>query len=64
MGDWLYLYNGLTETGLYNTRTDILLSKNLMGQNPEIEQRMEIKVKAFIQQYNNRMLDNKLTAGS
>jgi phosphoglycerol transferase MdoB-like AlkP superfamily enzyme len=61
MGDWLFLYNGLTETGLYNERTDILLSKNLIGQYPGIERKMERKVKAFIQQYNNRMIDNRLT---
>ncbi|MFA5814498.1 MAG: LTA synthase family protein [Bacteroidales bacterium] len=61
MGDYLFLYNGLTETGFYNARTDLLLSKNLIGRYPEIEKKMEEKVKAFIQQYNNRMIDNKLT---
>jgi len=61
MGDYLYLFNGLTETGFYNYKKDLLLSDNLSGQFPEIEARMEEKVKAFIQQYNNRMLDNRLT---
>lgn len=61
MGDYLFLHNGLIETGFYNARTDLLLSKNLIGQYPEIEKKMEEKVKAFIQQYNNRMIDNKLT---
>ncbi len=61
MGDYLYLFNGLTETGFFNIKTDILLSNNLTGKLPEIEQKMETKVKAFIQQYNNRMLDNQLT---
>lgn len=61
MGDYLYLFNGLTETGFYNLKTDVLLSKNRMGQYPEMESKMEQKVKAFIQQYNNRMVDNRLT---
>lgn len=61
MGDYLYLFNGLTQTGFYNFKADLLLSKNLAGQYPEIEMKMEGKVKAIIQQYNNRMLDNRLT---
>lgn len=61
LGDYLYLFNGLTETGFYNLKTDVLLSKNLAGGFPEIESKMEMKVKAFIQQYNNRMLENRLT---
>jgi phosphoglycerol transferase MdoB-like AlkP superfamily enzyme len=61
MGDYLFLYNGLTETGFYNVRTDLLLSNNIIGQNPGIEKKMEGKVKAIIQQYNNRMIGNKLT---
>jgi len=63
MGDYLFLYNGLTETGFYNVRTDLLLSNNMTGQYPEIEKKMEGKIKAIIQQYNNRMIDNKLTVG-
>ena len=61
MGDYLYLYNGLTETGIYNYKKDILLAKNLKGQLPEIEEKMGLKVRAFIQQYNNRMIENRLT---
>lgn len=62
MGDYLYLYNGLTETGFFNLKTDLLLSNNLSGKLPAIESKMEGKMKAFIQQYNNRMLDNRMTA--
>lgn len=61
MNDFLYLFNGLTETGFYHMKTDPLLSKNLMGKYPEVEMKMEKKIKAIIQQYHNRMLDNKLT---
>jgi phosphoglycerol transferase MdoB-like AlkP superfamily enzyme len=64
MGDYLYLFNGLAGTGLYNFRKDTLLSKNIKGQFPDIEGPMDLKVKAFIQQYNNRMIENRLTAGN
>ncbi len=64
MGDYLFLYNGLVETGFYNMKTDTLLSQNLNGQYPELERKMELKMQAFIQQYNNRLLDNKMTVDS
>jgi phosphoglycerol transferase MdoB-like AlkP superfamily enzyme len=63
MGDYLYLNNGIVETGLYKFKTDKLLSENLQGKLPEVESKMETKLKAIIQQYNNRMIDNKLTIG-
>jgi len=61
MDNYLYLFNGLVQTGFYNMKADTLLSKNLIGHLPEVERKMEKKTKAFIQQYNNRMLDKKLT---
>lgn len=63
MGDYLYLYNGLKGVGLYDYKNDVMLTKNIFGQKPEIEAKMEAKVKAIIQQYNNRMIGDKLTAG-
>jgi len=36
------------------------LKNNLAGKNDSVQFRMERKVKAIIQQYNNRMVDNKL----
>jgi endonuclease III-like uncharacterized protein len=64
MGDYLFLFNGLTETGFYNAKTDTLLSDNIIGHYPDIENKMENKVKAIIQQYNNRMISNRLTASN
>jgi len=61
MGDYLYLYNGLKGVGLYDYKNDVMLTKNIFGQKPEIEAKMEAKVKAIIQQYNNRMIGDKLT---
>jgi len=61
MGDYLYLFDGLKGTGLYNFKNDLMLSTNLMGTLPEVELKMDAKVKAIIQQYNNRMIGDKLT---
>jgi len=59
--DYLLIFNGSETIGLYNFKTDKILSNNLLGTMPEVEQNMVLKIKAIIQQYNNRMIDNKLT---
>ena len=46
--------------GLYNYRNDIFLEKNLLGTEPELERCMEDKLKAIIQTYNSRLLDNNM----
>ena len=47
---------------LYNFKADKLLTNDLKDSETEIVGQMESKIKAIIQQYNNRMIDNKLTA--
>jgi len=61
MDKYLYLFDGMKETGFYDVSTDTLLSDNIAGKHPEIEARMEKKMKAIVQQYTNRMILNKLT---
>lgn len=61
MGDYLYLFDGVKATGLFQFKTDRLLSENILGKYPDVELRMERKVKAIIQQYNSRMIEDKLT---
>jgi phosphoglycerol transferase MdoB-like AlkP superfamily enzyme len=58
-----YLLQFLEEKtiGLYDYISDPLLKQNLIGKLPEIQANMEKLLKAFIQQYNNRMLNNELT---
>lgn len=46
--------------GLYNYRTDKFLETNLMEKEPELESLMSEKLKAIIQSYNSRMIDNEL----
>jgi phosphoglycerol transferase MdoB-like AlkP superfamily enzyme len=46
--------------GLYNYKNDIFLEKNLLGTEPELQSLMEDKLKAIIQTYNSRLLDNDM----
>lgn len=47
-------------TGMYNFRTDIFLQDNIAGKNPELQQRMEEKLRAVIQTYNSRLTGNNM----
>ncbi len=60
MDNWVIQYDLKQVVGLYNLNTDARMKKNLANTNLEIQVRMETKIKAVIQQYNNRMVDNKL----
>ena len=37
------------------------MTTNLVNKVPDVQTKMENKIKAIIQQYNNRMVDDKLT---
>ncbi|CAN5428712.1 LTA synthase family protein [soil metagenome] len=60
-GNYLLQFDGAKTIALYDFRNDKLLKKNLMVQFPDTVKVMEDQVKAFIQQYNNRMVDDNLT---
>jgi len=62
MGDYLFLFDGNKATGLYRFKTDKLLKENILNTNQQLELELEQKVKAIIQQYNTRMIEDKLTA--
>jgi hypothetical protein len=38
-----------------------MINNNLLGQLPDIEEEMKTKIKAVIQQYNNRLIEDRLT---
>lgn len=61
MGDYLYQSDGEKGTGLFHFKEDKMLENNLLGQLPEIQEKMKIKLYAFIQQYHNRMIGDSLT---
>jgi len=46
--------------GLFNYKTDLFLQKSLLGEEPELQLQMEEKLKAVIQTYNTRLIDNKM----
>jgi phosphoglycerol transferase MdoB-like AlkP superfamily enzyme len=62
IGDYLLQFDGTKSVGLYNFKGDKQLQHNLVNEKPEVVAPMELKLKAFIQQYNNRMVDDNLTA--
>lgn len=62
-GDYLLQFDGTRSVALYNFKTDTSLSNNLI-KNKELteeKQSMEQHIKAVIQQYNNRVVENDLT---
>lgn len=61
-GDYLLINDGKINLSLYNLKTDRLTKNNILDKEPLVAQKMEKYLKAFIQQYNNRMIENKLTA--
>ena len=54
--------NGNNPSALYDYIGDPLLKTNLIHKMPVLEDSMNKKVKAFIQQYHNRLIDNNLVA--
>ncbi len=61
MKDGYYLeYDGAKSTALFNLTSDPLQSDNLVGRKNEVQARMELFINAYIQQYNNRLIENRL----
>jgi phosphoglycerol transferase MdoB-like AlkP superfamily enzyme len=46
--------------GLFDYKNDIFLEKNLLDKNPDLQLQMEEKLKAIIQSYNGRLVDNNM----
>lgn len=61
MGDYYLVNDGKENLALYNLKTDRLVQHNLLKTEPLIAEKLEKNLKAFRQQYNNRMIENKLT---
>ncbi|MCX6239370.1 MAG: sulfatase-like hydrolase/transferase [Bacteroidia bacterium] len=58
--NWVIQHNTTNTVALFDRVNDPLLKNNLVGKNDTVQARMERKVKAFIQQHNNRMADNRM----
>ena len=59
--EYVLVFDGARSIGLYNFQNDRLMQENLVGKLPETVARLEKKIKAVIQQYNNRMIEDRLT---
>ena len=55
-------FDGTRTVAFYDLRSDSLQLRNLAGTGLPGQKEMEIFIKAFIQQYNNRVIENRLTA--
>jgi len=58
-GDMLFQFDGEKPKALYNYRNDRMLQHNLIGKMP-VQDTMEVLLKANIQQYLTRMINNEL----
>jgi phosphoglycerol transferase MdoB-like AlkP superfamily enzyme len=61
MDDYLLIFDGKYSKGFFHVDTYRQLSADVSLANPKKKEEMERYLKAFIQQYKNRMIDNKLT---
>ncbi len=59
-GDYLLQYRNQQSIALFNYKKDRDLKQSLLDTNKAVVMKMEKRLKAFIQQYKNRMIDNKL----
>lgn len=58
--DYYLAFDGTKSIGLYNWKNDPLLKNNLIDDKPSVKNEMEQFVKAYIQSFNNRVINNDL----
>jgi len=54
-------YDGINALSMYDLQNDLMMKNNLINSFPQKQEELERLLKAYIQQFNNRMIDNKLT---
>jgi hypothetical protein len=59
--DYVLIADEKETRGIYKFKSDRLLQDNLKEQAGVVQDTLEIKLKAFIQQYHDRMLDNRIS---
>lgn len=60
--DYFMTHDGEQSLSLFNLREDRLEQHDLLSKKPQVADSLERSLKAFIQQYNNRMIHNDLIA--
>ncbi len=59
-GDYILQFDGTKTVGLYYLKSDIMMKNNLVGKVWNVQKEMESYLKAFIQQYNTRLINDRL----
>lgn len=60
MDGYMLQHNGVAATGLFDIQKDELLTQNLIGTLPDVEAKLDLKLKAIIQEYNRRLIRNEM----
>jgi hypothetical protein len=55
------LFDGEKPQGLFNFAKDALLQNDLSEREPKKFEEMQFQAKGFLQQYQNRLIENRLT---
>jgi len=55
-------FNGEKSLALYQVEDSVMMRRNLNGRKKEQAAEMERLLKAYIQQYYNRLIENRMTA--
>jgi phosphoglycerol transferase MdoB-like AlkP superfamily enzyme len=58
--DYLYQFNGENDVALFNIRNDKFLSRNILTKENAVANEMNMFTKAVVQQFNNRVIHDKL----
>ena len=61
MDDYFMVYGQEQVRSLYDLRADSLMQSDITAQQPEVQQDLVKHIRAFIQQYNSRMIHNRLS---
>jgi len=59
--DYYFIFDGNTVIELYNYKTDLLLKNNLIKTEKIISLELEKQIKAYLQSFNNNLINNSLT---
>ncbi len=59
--EYALVFDGTASLALYDYKRDRLMQHNLLHERPDVVAEMEAYIKAVVQQYNNRLIENRLT---
>ncbi|MFR3795306.1 MAG: LTA synthase family protein [Barnesiella sp.] len=60
-GNYLLQFDGEKSVGLFDRMEDPVLLYNILNEKPDIARPMEMRLKAFLQEYTHRLVENRLS---